>query len=161
MGMIYSLKELTEQRLQWRRLNKKVVFTNGVFDIVHRGHVEYLLSAKKLGDILMVGVNSDSSVRRIKGPLRPFVNEQDRAFILSQLAPIDAVCLFDEETPYDLIKAVVPDILVKGADYSLDNIVGRDVVEKAGGRVQTIDFIPDRSTTNIVETIIQRFSKSQ
>ncbi len=161
MGMIYSLKELTEQRLQCRRLNKKVVFTNGVFDIVHRGHVEYLLSAKKLGDILMVGVNSDSSVRRIKGPLRPFVNEQDRAFILSQLAPIDAVCLFDEETPYDLIKAVVPDILVKGADYSLDNIVGRDVVEKAGGRVQTIDFIPDRSTTNIVETIIQRFSKSQ
>ena len=161
MGMIYSLKGLTEQRLQWRHLNKKVVFTNGVFDIVHRGHVEYLLSAKKLGDILIVGVNSDLSVRRIKGPLRPIVNEQDRAFILSQLTSVDAVCLFDEETPYDLIKAVVPDILVKGADYSLDTIVGRDIVEKAGGRVQTIDFIPDRSTTNIVETILQRFSKSQ
>lgn len=161
MGMIYPSNDLTEERLQWRRLNKKVVFTNGVFDIVHRGHVEYLISAKKLGDILIVGVNSDSSVRRIKGPLRPIVNEQDRAFILSQLTSVDAVCLFDEETPYNLIKAVVPDILVKGADYSLDTIVGRDIVEKAGGRVQTIDFIPDRSTTNIVETILQRFSKSQ
>lgn len=161
MGMIYSLRDLTEQRQQWRRLNKKVVFTNGVFDIIHRGHVEYLLSAKKLGDILIVGVNSDSSVRRIKGPLRPIVNEQDRAFLLSQLVSVDAVCLFDEETPYELIKAIVPDILVKGADYALDAIVGRDIVENAGGRVQTIDFIPDRSTTNIVETIIQRFSKSQ
>lgn len=161
MGMMYSLRDLTEQRQQWRRLNKKVVFTNGVFDILHRGHVEYLLAAKRLGDILIVGVNSDSSVRRIKGPLRPIVGEQDRAFILSQLAAVDAVCLFDEETPYDLIKAVVPDILVKGADYSLDTIVGRDIVEKAGGRVQTIDFIPDRSTTTIVETIIRRFSKSQ
>ncbi|MEW5798177.1 MAG: D-glycero-beta-D-manno-heptose 1-phosphate adenylyltransferase [Bacteroidota bacterium] len=161
MGMIYSLRDLTEQRQQWRRLNKKVVFTNGVFDIIHRGHVEYLLSAKRLGDILIVGVNSDSSVRRIKGPLRPIVNEQDRAFLLSQLVSVDAVCLFDEETPYELIKAIVPDILVKGADYTLDAIVGRDIVENAGGHVQTIDFIPDRSTTNIVETIIQRFSKSQ
>ncbi|MBI2428093.1 MAG: D-glycero-beta-D-manno-heptose 1-phosphate adenylyltransferase [Ignavibacteriales bacterium] len=159
--MVYSLKELTEQLLQWKRLNKKVVFTNGVFDILHRGHIEYLLSAKKMGDVLVVGVNSDSSVRRIKGPLRPIVNEQDRAFILSQLSCVDAVCLFDEETPYNLITAVVPDVLVKGADYTIGTIVGRDIVEKAGGHVQTIEFVPDRSTTGIVETIVQRFSKPQ
>lgn len=161
MGAVYSLKDLTEQRSQWKRLNKKVVFTNGVFDILHRGHVEYLVSAKKMGDVLVVGVNSDPSVQRIKGPLRPIVKEQDRAFILSQLACVDAVCLFDQETPYDLITEIVPDILVKGADYTIDTIVGRDVVEKAGGHVRTIEFVPDRSTTNIVETIVQRFSKPQ
>lgn len=161
MGSVYSLSDLQRKRAEWKQQNKKVVFTNGVFDILHRGHVEYLLSAKKLGDVLIIGLNSDSSVKSIKGPLRPIVNEKDRGFILCQLACVDAVCLFDEDTPFNLISAIVPDVLVKGADYSIENIVGRDVVEKAGGIVKTIEFVPDRSTTNIVETIVQRFSRSQ
>jgi D-beta-D-heptose 7-phosphate kinase/D-beta-D-heptose 1-phosphate adenosyltransferase len=102
-------------------------------------------------------MNSDASVRRIKGPLRPVVPEADRAFIISQLACIDAVCLFDQDTPIDIISAVVPDVLVKGADWSIDAIVGKDVVEASGGSVRTIEFVPDRSTTNIIETIKQRF----
>ncbi|MEW6060539.1 MAG: D-glycero-beta-D-manno-heptose 1-phosphate adenylyltransferase [Bacteroidota bacterium] len=159
MGKVYSLTELKEQRKQWKQEHKTVVFTNGVFDILHRGHVEYLTAAKALGDLLVVGVNSDSSVKKIKGPLRPIVTDSDRAFLLSQLACVDAVCLFDEETPYELISALVPDVLVKGADYTVDAIVGREVVEKAGGKVKTIPFVPDRSTTNIIETIVQRFSK--
>lgn len=159
MGKVYSLTELKEQRKQWKQEHKTVVFTNGVFDILHRGHVEYLTAAKALGDLLVVGVNADSSVKKIKGPLRPIVTDSDRAFLLSQLACVDAVCLFDEETPYELISALVPDVLVKGADYTVDAIVGREVVEKAGGKVKTIPFVPDRSTTNIIETIVQRFSK--
>ena len=161
MGNIYSRQSLVEQRSLWRQQYKKVVFTNGVFDILHRGHVEYLLKAKSMGDILIVGMNTDASVKRIKGDLRPIVNENDRAFILSQLGCVDAVCLFDEDTPLNLISAIVPDILVKGADYSIDTIVGKDVVEQAGGRVQTIEFIPDRSTSNIVETIVSRFLNSK
>lgn len=159
MGKVYSQPELVSLRSKWKQENKKVVFTNGVFDIVHRGHVEYLSSAKKLGDILVVGVNSDSSVKRIKGELRPIVQEEDRAFIVSQLSCVDAVCLFSEDTPLNLISLLVPDILVKGADYTLENIVGRDVVEKAGGKVQTIEFVSNRSTTNIVEIIVSRFGK--
>jgi len=157
MGTVVSQQELVSLRSKWKREQKKVVFTNGVFDILHRGHVEYLSSARLLGDILIVGVNSDASVKRIKGPLRPIVMEGDRAFIISRIACVDAVCLFDEDTPLNLISAVVPDILVKGADYAMEDIVGRDVVEKAGGKVQTLEFIPDRSTTNIVDTIVSRF----
>lgn len=161
MGNIYSHQSLINQRLLWKQQHKKVVFTNGVFDILHRGHVEYLLKAKSMGDILIVGMNSDESVKRIKGDLRPIVREDDRAFILSQLGCVDGVSLFDEDTPLNLISAIVPDILVKGADYSIDAIVGKDVVEQAGGRVQTIEFVPDRSTSNIVETIVSRFSNSK
>jgi len=161
MGKVYLQKELTELRSTWKRERKTVVFTNGVFDIIHRGHVEYLLSARRWGDVLIVGVNSDASVKRIKGPLRPIVQESDRAFIISQLVCVDAVCVFDEDTPLNLISAVVPDILVKGADYTIENIVGRDVVEKNGGAVKTIEFIPNRSTTNIVETIVNRFGKNK
>lgn len=159
MGKVFSRAELVTRRLEWKRSQKKVVFTNGVFDILHRGHVEYLSSARGLGDLLIVGVNSDASVKRIKGPLRPIVPEDDRAFIVSQLVCVDAVCLFDEDTPLNLISEVVPDVLVKGADYTLENIVGRDVVEKAGGKVQTLEFVPNRSTTNIVDTIVSRFAK--
>ena len=161
MGKVYTLQSLAEQRTLWKRQHKKVVFTNGVFDILHRGHVEYLSKAKSLGEILIVGMNTDTSVKRIKGELRPIVREEDRAFILSQLASVDAVCLFNEDTPLNLISSLVPDILVKGADYSIDAIVGKEVVEQAGGTVQTIEFIPDRSTSNIVETIVQRFSQSK
>jgi rfaE bifunctional protein nucleotidyltransferase chain/domain len=159
MGKVYTQKALLALRAEWKRSNKRVVFTNGVFDILHRGHVEYLNASKNLGDILIVGVNSDASVLRLKGPLRPIVREEDRAFILSQLASVDAVCLFDEDTPINLITAVVPEILVKGADYAPENIVGKDVVEHAGGTVQTIEFVPERSTTSIVDTIVSRFAK--
>jgi rfaE bifunctional protein nucleotidyltransferase chain/domain len=157
MGRVMTLDELVDQRAEWKAFGLSVVFTNGVFDILHRGHVEYLTASKKLGDILIVGMNSDASVKRIKGPLRPVVPEADRAYIISQLVCIDAVCLFGEDTPIDIISAVVPDVLVKGADWNINAIVGKDVVEAAGGSVRTIDFIPDRSTTNIIETIKQRF----
>lgn len=158
MGKVYSQKALLALRTEWKRTKKRVVFTNGVFDILHRGHVEYLNAAKNLGDVLIVGVNSDASVVRLKGPLRPIVREADRAFIISQLASVDAVCVFDEDTPIDLITAVVPDVLVKGADYAPENIVGKDVVEQSGGTVQTIEFVPERSTTSIVDTIVSRFA---
>ncbi|NUN69318.1 MAG: D-glycero-beta-D-manno-heptose 1-phosphate adenylyltransferase [Bacteroidetes bacterium] len=158
MGRVYTLADLKEQRIRWKQEGKKVVFTNGVFDILHRGHVDYLAKARAMGDVLILGLNSDASVKRNKGPLRPIVPEQDRAFVLCHLASIDAVCLFDEDTPIDIISTLVPDILVKGADYTPDTIVGRDVVEAAGGIVRTIAFVPDRSTSGIVETILQRFA---
>ncbi len=159
MGHVYTMSELREQRNRWKQEGKSVVFTNGVFDILHRGHVDYLAKAKALGDILIVGLNSDASVRRIKGELRPIVRQEDRAFVLAGLASVDAVCLFEEDTPFNIISTIVPDTLVKGADYTLDTIVGRDVVESAGGSVRTIEFVPDRSTTSIVDTILQRFGK--
>jgi D-beta-D-heptose 7-phosphate kinase/D-beta-D-heptose 1-phosphate adenosyltransferase len=139
---------------------KKLVFTNGCFDLIHRGHIEYLVRAKALGDYLLVGVNTDASVRRIKGAKRPIVCEDDRAYIIANLAPVDFVCLFDEDTPLRLIKEIVPDILVKGSDWPLEEIVGKEVVEAAGGRVATIGYIPDNSTTGLVETIIRRFGNT-
>ncbi len=158
MGKVVELHELVNIRASLRDKKKKVVFTNGVFDIMHRGHIEYLLKAKALGDALVVGLNSDDSVRRIKGEKRPIVAEADRAFVLSHLTPVDFVCTFSDDTPLKLISAVLPDILVKGADWNVDNIVGKDVVEQAGGVVSTIDFVPDRSTTGIIERILERFS---
>jgi D-glycero-beta-D-manno-heptose 1-phosphate adenylyltransferase len=157
MGKIYLLPELMRERAAWKSAGKRVVFTNGVFDILHRGHAEYLAASKSLGDILVVGVNSDESVKRIKGPLRPVVPQNDRAYLISQLVSVDAVCLFEQDTPYDIISAVVPDYLVKGSDWSVDAVVGKDVVEAAGGRVLTIPLIPNCSTTNIIATIQQRF----
>lgn len=157
MGKVYAPKALSALRAEWKREGRTVVFTNGVFDILHRGHVEYLSAAKRLGDVLVVGVNTDASVRRLKGPLRPVVTQDDRAYILSQLVSVDAAVLFDEDTPLELITSLVPDVLVKGADYAVENIVGREVVEKAGGTVRTIEFVPDRSTTGIVETVLARF----
>ena len=159
MGNVYTQTTLAQTRTLWKNQHLTVVFTNGVFDILHRGHIEYLSKAKSLGDRLIVGMNSDASVKRIKGELRPIVREEDRAYILSQLACVDAVSLFDEDTPYNIISLLVPDILVKGADYSINDIIGKDIVEQGGGKVQTIEFVPDRSTTNIVETIVSRFGK--
>jgi rfaE bifunctional protein nucleotidyltransferase chain/domain len=130
-----------------------VVFTNGCFDILHRGHVEYLCAARSLGDSLVVGVNTDASVRRLKGEGRPVVREDDRAFVLAGLGCVDAVTLFDEDTPAELIAALVPDVLVKGGDYSPDAVVGRDVVEAAGGRLVLIPFVAGRSTTGILQRI--------
>ena len=155
MGAVLMRNNLIEIRQRLKKMGKSVVFTNGCFDILHRGHVDYLSKARALGDILIVGVNTDASVKRLKGANRPIVQEDDRAAVLAALAVVDYVCLFDEDTPYELIRALVPDILVKGADWSVGDIVGKDVVEAAGGAVHTIEFLPNRSTTNIIQKIVQ------
>ena len=151
MGDVVTLADLVQIREKLKREGKKVIFTNGCFDIVHRGHVEYLTKAKALGDVLLVGINTDASVRRLKGTGRPIVCQDDRALVLAAFRVVDYVCLFDEDTPLALIKAIVPDVLVKGSDWTIDTIVGKDIVEAAGGAVKTIDFVPNRSTTNIIK----------
>jgi D-beta-D-heptose 7-phosphate kinase/D-beta-D-heptose 1-phosphate adenosyltransferase len=153
MGEVIGRQKLLRLRRQWKFFQKKVVFTNGCFDILHRGHVDYLSKAKSLGDILIVGVNDDASVRRLKGPQRPIVEQQDRADILAALKDVDYVCLFSEDTPYEIINELVPDVLVKGADWPIDKVVGKNIVESAGGSVHTIEFLPNRSTSNIIAKI--------
>jgi D-glycero-beta-D-manno-heptose 1-phosphate adenylyltransferase len=135
----------------WHFQNKIVVFTNGCFDVLHRGHIIYLAKAAAQGDILIVGLNSDASVKRIKGPSRPLQDEQSRALILASLHFVSKVVLFDEDTPYNLIKKVQPDILVKGADYKPEEIVGYDIVKAKGGKVVTIDFVEGYSTTGLIK----------
>lgn len=151
---IVSLQQLQQELA--RRAGEKVVFTNGCFDIVHHGHVAYLAQARDLGDLLVLGLNSDASVKRLKGPARPINDEQSRALVLAAFEFIDYVVLFEEDTPFDLISALQPDVLVKGGDYKIEDIVGHDIVEKKGGRVVTIDFVPGFSTTKIVEKINQQ-----
>lgn len=158
MGSIKRLEELRGIRKAYRDEHKKVVFTNGCFDIIHRGHIDYLTKAKALGDALIVGLNTDASVRRNKGEQRPIVEEEDRAFVVAHLEPVDYVCLFDENTPHELIAALVPDVLIKGADWKIDEIVGKDIVERAGGTVKTIEFLPNRSTSTIIQRIIERYA---
>jgi rfaE bifunctional protein nucleotidyltransferase chain/domain len=136
-----------------RDQRKTVVFTNGVFDLLHVGHLRYLQQARALGDALIVGINSDRSVRAIKGPSRPVTPEHERAEILAALECVDAVVVFDEETPHDLIAALLPDVLVKGADWAADAIVGRDIVEARGGRVVRVPIEPGHSTSAILERI--------
>ena len=133
--------------------NRRIVFTNGCFDLLHRGHVDYLSRARALGDMLVVGVNTDASVRRLKGPGRPVTSEEDRAHVLAALEAVDAVTLFDEDTPRDLIAALKPDVLVKGGDYSVEKIAGREEVEAAGGQVVILPLTVGRSTTSLIETI--------
>ena len=135
----------------WRKENKKIVFTNGCFDLVHRGHLDYLAKAAALGDKLIVGLNTDNSVKRLKGATRPIVDEYSRAFLLASLCFVDAVMLFDEDTPYNIIQTLQPDVLVKGADYQIDSIVGADIVTGKGGNIITLDFLPNFSTTSIIE----------
>ena len=159
MNYVKNIDELTVIRNDLKRQNKKVVFTNGVFDILHAGHVDYITKAKEKGDVLIVGVNSDSSVRRIKGELRPVVPQHERAFIISSLKPVDYVVIFEEDTPQEIINKLIPDVLVKGADWSIENIVGREIVEANGGKVETIKFVNDQSTTNIIKTVLERFKK--
>lgn len=137
----------------WEKQGEKIVFTNGCFDIVHRGHIDYLSKAKDLGTKLVLGLNTDQSVRRLKGENRPVVDEMSRAILLAAMQFIDLVVFFDEDTPYELIKKVQPDILVKGSDYKAESIVGYDVVMAKGGAVKTIDFVEGFSTTSIVEKI--------
>ena len=136
-------------RWGWPR-DRTLVFTNGCFDLLHPGHVEYLAQARALGDALVVGLNSDASVRRLNGAGRPLVPEAGRAAMLAGLRSVDAVTLFDEDTPLELIRALLPDVLVKGGDYDLDGIVGRDAVEKAGGDVRVLPFVEGYSTTDIL-----------
>ena len=140
-----------------RTLGRRIVFTNGVFDILHPGHVRYLTEARAQGDVLLVGLNSDASVRRLeKGPDRPLNPEQERAEVLSALRAVDAVVIFDEDTPHEIVFALQPDVLVKGADWAADAIVGRDVVEARGGRVVRIELAPGYSTSAIVERLRAR-----
>jgi len=151
-------KILSEQHLdQWlaisRFMNRKIVFTNGCFDVLHRGHIYYLAKAAGLGDALVIGLNTDESVRRLKGPSRPYLDEDTRALILASLGFVTAVVLFDEDTPYELIKFVQPDVLVKGADYSEDTIIGADIVKANGGEVVTITIVEGYSTTEILRKV--------
>ena len=132
---------------------QKIVFTNGCFDVLHFGHVHYLLQAKELGDVLVVGLNSDDSVRRLKGPSRPINGEKERAFVLAALACVDYVVVFEEDTPKELIETVRPDVLVKGGDYALDQIVGADFVTRNGGFVTTLPFVGGFSSTRIIEQL--------
>jgi len=155
VGALYSRAELVAQRALWKRQGKTVVFTNGCYDLLHPGHVRLLEQARDLGDILILALNSDASVRRIKGPSRPMIAEGERAGIAASLAAVDAVTLFDEDTPRELIAEVLPDVLIKGADWS-HFIAGREEVEAAGGRVLTVSLEPGYSTTNIVERMIHQ-----
>ncbi|MBZ0199556.1 MAG: D-glycero-beta-D-manno-heptose 1-phosphate adenylyltransferase [Ignavibacteriaceae bacterium] len=157
MSSILTREELVIKRNELKAEGKKVVFTNGCFDILHSGHVDYLTKAKMKGDILIVGVNSDSSIKRIKGEKRPILNEYERAFIVANLKAVDYVTLFDEDTPKEIIDALIPDILVKGADWAIDKIVGRDVVEANGGSVETIQFVNNQSTSNIIQMIMDKY----
>jgi rfaE bifunctional protein nucleotidyltransferase chain/domain len=137
----------------WRRAGERIVFTNGVFDLLHRGHVEYLAEARALGDRLVVGVNGDASVRRLKGPSRPLVAAEDRAAVVAALRCVDLVVVFDDDTPARLIEAVAPDVLVKGGDWPVEEIVGRAFVEARGGRVLSIPIREGHSTTGLAERI--------
>ncbi len=136
------------------RKGKQVVFTNGCFDILHKGHVKYLEDAKALGDILVVAINSDSSVKKIKGPKRPLNKVDDRAYLVGALESVDFVTIFNETTPLETMKIVRPDVIVKGADWKIDNIVGKDLVESYGGKVRTIKFIKNYSTTSLIDKIL-------
>lgn len=148
-----NLPAAKEQVDRWKKQGKRVVFTNGCFDLLHLGHVDYLEKAKGLGDVLVVGLNSDDSVSRFKGPQRPIQDQTSRSRVMASLHAVDLVVFFNEDTPFELISALLPQVLVKGSDYLAENIVGADVVKNAGGVVKTIDFVPGYSTTRIVEKI--------
>lgn len=155
MERFFSRPDLLQQRERWRKEGKTVVFTNGCYDLLHPGHVRLLERARSLGDVLILALNSDASVSRMKGPSRPIVRETDRAEVVTALEAVDAVTLFDEDTPRELIAQVLPDVLVKGADWS-HFIAGREEVETAGGRIQTIPLEPGYSSTNLIEELLRR-----
>ena len=148
---------LLNQVTDWKKAGNRIVFSNGCFDIVHAGHIQYLSQAAALGEKLVQGLNTDASVKRLKGENRPVLDENARALLLASLFFVDAVCLFDEDTPFELIKSIVPDILVKGKDYKVEEVVGYDIVTSAGGRVETLDLVPGYSTTGIVDKIRKAF----
>ena len=144
-------------REELRAQNKKVVFTNGCFDILHPGHVDYLNEAKACGDVLIVALNSDDSVRRIKGDKRPILKLEERAYIIGNLRTVDYVTFFEEDTPLEIISELIPDYLVKGEDWDIEKIVGKNIVEQNGGEVKRIKFVSNRSTTDIINTVIERY----
>lgn len=147
--MLYKINDFLSIRSELSNL----VFTNGCFDIIHRGHIEYLNQAKSLGNFLVVGLNSDSSTKKLKGENRPVNNEIDRAFVLSNLKCVDAVIIFNEDTPYNLIKLIKPDFLTKGGDWKEDQIIGSDIVKEYGGKTISLNFVNSYSTSNIIEKI--------
>jgi rfaE bifunctional protein nucleotidyltransferase chain/domain len=151
----YSRQQLISARAEWKRAGKKVVFTNGCYDVLHPGHVRLLEKARSLGDILILALNTDASVQRLKGPSRPLLSETERAEVAAALEAVDAVTFFDEDTPRELIAAVLPDVLIKGADWA-HFIAGREEVEAAGGQVLALPLEPGYSTTNIVEEVLAR-----
>jgi len=157
MKIVYTREEIKSIRIRLKQENKKVVFTNGCFDLIHAGHVDYLIKAKEMGDAMILALNTDDSIRRIKGEKRPILKQDERAFIVGNLKPVDYVTFFDEDTPQQIIKDIVPDVLVKGADWAIEKIVGRDIVESNGGEVKTIKFVNDQSTSNIIKIIKDRF----
>ena len=146
----FNIKEILKA---WADSGEKLVFTNGCFDIIHRGHVDYLAKASSFGDKMIIGLNTDASVSRIKGSNRPVQDEYSRAMILAAFSFVDLVVLFDEDTPYELIKLVQPDVLVKGSDYKAEDIVGYDIIKAKGGEVVTIDFVEGYSTSRIIDKL--------
>ena len=152
---IYTLPKLVEQSKVWRNNGEKIVFTNGCFDLLHRGHVEVLANTSDLGDKLIVGLNTDSSIQDLKGKNRPIIDENSRAILLASLQFIDAIVFFSEDTPYHLIETILPDILAKGGDYKVEEIIGHELVLQNGGEVILVPFIDGFSTTNIVNKIKQ------
>jgi D-beta-D-heptose 7-phosphate kinase/D-beta-D-heptose 1-phosphate adenosyltransferase len=157
MDKIKTFSQIQEIVNSLKAQNKKIVFTNGCFDIVHSGHVDYLKKAKQLGDVLIVGLNSDSSVKSIKGKQRPINNQNDRAVVLGAFYFVDYVVIFDQSTPYELINVIKPDILVKGSDWNNKTIVGSDIVSENGGKVVLIEYLEGKSTTTIIEKILKNY----
>ena len=150
---IFTIEELKAKTNSWKENGQKVVFTNGCFDIVHRGHIEVLARTADLGDKLIIGLNSDSSIQKLKGEDRPIINEQSRAFLLAALSFVNAVVLFSEDTPLNLISTLVPDVLAKGGDYEIKTIVGHEIVQNNGGQVKLVPFVDGFSSTTIIEKI--------
>lgn len=155
--IVLDIDELVEERAWLRRQGRRVVFTNGCFDLLHPGHVSYLAQARALGDALMVALNSDRSVRELKGPTRPILNEEERTVVMAALGCVDYVTIFDQATPRELIARILPDILVKGGDWGVSEIVGRAEVEAAGGAVYSLPFVEGCSTSDVIARIVDRF----
>ena len=161
MTKILQVDSLLDERERMRREGKRVVFTNGCFDLVHAGHVRYLTQARGLGDALIVGLNSDRSVRALKGEGRPILNESERAEVIAALEAVDYVVVFDEDTPKELVARLLPDMLVKGGDWPLDQIVGREDVEAAGGQATSLPYVEGSSTSDIIERIVLGARKTE
>ena len=157
MSKVVSLDQLQQTREQLRAAGQTVVFTNGCFDLLHPGHVRYLQEARQLGDVLIVALNSDRAVRELKGPSRPILQENERAEVMAALACVDYVVIFDDVSPRDTIAALLPDILVKGGDWGVENIIGAAEVTAAGGQVLSLNFVPGVSTSEIIDRIQRRF----